>query len=356
MIAEIPMSSEAPPRTLSYAAALDEAQIIAMERDPSVFLMGVGVDDPGGVFGSTKGTVKRFGPARAFDVPISENMLTGACVGAALVGMRPIFVHARNDFLLLTLDQLCNHAAKWSYMSGNLRVPMVVRAVIGRGWGQGAQHSQSLQGVMAQFPGLQVVMPASPADAKGLLTSAIEGDTPTVFLEHRWSYGLVGPVPEGHYRTPIGKADVLREGTDVTLVAIGQMVAEATKAAGVLAAQGTSAEVLDLRSIRPWDREGVLASVQKTRRLVICDSGWRAFGVSGEIASTVYEELFGHLAAPIRRIGLPETPTPCAPALESIYYPGANEIVAAVTALLGGERPVGEAEEGFKAKPFVGAF
>lgn len=346
-----------PTRRRSYAAALDEAQVIAMERDPNVFLMGVGVDDTGGIFGSTKESFQRFGPTRVFDVPISENTLTGACVGAALMGMRPILVHARNDFLLLTLDQLANHAAKWSYMSGGLRVPMVVRAVIGRGWGQGAQHSQSLQGVMAQFPGLQVVMPATAYDAKGLLLAALAGDTPTVFIEHRWSYGLEGEVPEGHYTVAIGKGAITRSGRDVTLVGVGHMAGEANKAAEMLAnLHGIEAEVIDLRTVRPWDQTLVLESVGKTGRLVVCDSGWTHFGASAEISAVVAESCFGRLHAPVRRVALPPCPTPCAPALEELYYPKPADIVDVARGMFDVAPVKAEAPAGFVAKPFTGAF
>jgi pyruvate dehydrogenase E1 component beta subunit len=216
---------------MSFADALAEGTVLAMERDPAVFVMGVGVDDPGGVFGSTRLPHQRFGDARVFDTPISENSLTGVAVGAALTGMRPMLVHARTDFLPLTLDQLANHAAKWSYMAGGaLKAPIVVRAVIGRGWGQAAQHSQSLQAIVAHFPGLQVVMPAAPADAKGLLLSALTGDHPVVCLEHRWSYGQTGEVPEGWHPVPIGRARVAREGTHLTFVAASQMVHECLRA------------------------------------------------------------------------------------------------------------------------------
>lgn len=346
-------------RVITFADALAEATVLAMERDPSVFVMGVGVDDPGGIFGSTRAAHLRFGDARVFDVPISENTLTGVAVGAALRGMRPMLVHARADFLLLTLDQLANHAAKWSYMAGGaMRVPLVVRAVIGRGWGQAAQHSQSLQAAVAQFPGLQVVMPAFAADAKGLLMAALEGDQPVVCLEHRWSYGQSGEVPEGRHVVEIGRAAVVRPGDDVTIVAISHMVTEALKAADVLARDGVRAEVVDLRSIRPWDIEGVCASVARTGRLVVCDTAWTTFGVSAEIAARVGEELFGTLRAPIRRVGLPAVPTPCAASLERAYYPSVDDIIRAARSTLGRDASGGLASDGVPGshKPFTGPF
>jgi acetoin:2,6-dichlorophenolindophenol oxidoreductase subunit beta len=327
-----------------------------MKRDPRVFVMGVGVDDPGGIFGTTRAAHEAFGDARVFDTPISENCTTGVALGAALVGMRPVLVHARADFLLLTMDQIANHAAKWSYMSGGaLSVPILIRAVIGRGWGQAAQHSQSLQAVLAHFPGLEVIMPATAYDAKGLLLSALTGSSPVVCLEHRWSHGVKGDVPEDFYVVPIGSAAVVRAGTDVTIVALSQMVQEATKAATELAALGISSDVLDLRTVRPWDVATVCASVERTGRLVVADTGWSRFGIGAEIAATVQERLFGILRAPIMRVGLPDVPTPCAPALEAAYYPGSRDIVTAARAVMG-ESAVGGEPTAVHAKPFDGAF
>jgi pyruvate/2-oxoglutarate/acetoin dehydrogenase E1 component len=269
-----------------------------------------------------------------------------------------VLVHARDDFLLLTMDQLANHAAKWSYMSGGaFSVPLLVRAVIGRGWGQAAQHSQSLQAVVAHFPGLEVIMPASPSDAKGLILSALTGSAPVVCLEHRWCHGVRGDVPEGFYTTPIGRAHIERSGNDVTLVALSQMVLEARKAAKTLEAEGVSCEIVDLRTVRPWDWETVCTSVHKTRRLVVADTGWTHFGVGAEIAASVSARLFGHLAAPVECVGLPDVPTPCAPNLEAAYYPNAATVVQAVKRTLGQAR-VGGADDARAqhVKPFTGAF
>jgi pyruvate dehydrogenase E1 component beta subunit len=338
--------------------AIAEATVIAMRRDPNVFVMGVGVDDPGGIFGTTRSAHDEFGDARVFDVPISENCLTGVGVGAAISGMRPILVHARDDFLLLTMDQLANHAAKWSYMSGGaMSVPLLVRAVIGRGWGQAAQHSQSLQAVVAHFPGLEVVMPASPSDAKGLILSALTGGSPVVCLEHRWCHGVRGEVPEGFYLTPIGQARVERVGDDVTIVALSQMVLEARKAAKALETEGISCEVVDLRTVRPWDVETVCSSVHKTRRLVVADTGWTHFGVGAEVAARVSTRLFGHLAAPVECVGLPDVPTPCAPNLEAVYYPNAATLVDAAKRTMGQARGGAlQDARGPHGKPFSGAF
>lgn len=326
-------------REIKYSQALDEGLCQAMEQDSSVFVMGVGVDDPKGIFGTTLGALRKFGARRVFDTPLAENGLTGVAIGAAIEGLRPVLVHARNDFLLLTMDQLVNHAAKWRYMcGGKLSVPLTVRAIIGRGWGQAAQHSQSLQALLMHVPGLKVVMPSTPYDAKGLLIASIEENAPVIVLEHRWLYDQTGPVPEEPFRVPIGKAAVLREGTDVTVVAISHMVVETKKAAATLQAEGIEAEILDLRTLAPLDTPAVLASVRKTGRLVIADHAWRTCGAGAEIAALAAEHALDALKAPVKRVTLPDTPTPCAAPLEKLYYPGATEIAAAAREAVFGSR------------------
>ncbi len=326
-------------RELKYSQALDEGLCQAMAWDPGVFVMGVGVDDPKGIFGTTLGALKQFGPTRVFDTPLAENGLTGVAIGAAIEGMRPVMVHARNDFLLLTMDQLVNHAAKWRYMcGGKLSVPLTVRAIIGRGWGQAAQHSQSLQSLFMHVPGLKLVMPSTPYDAKGLLIAAIEDESPVIVLEHRWLYDQTGPVPEEPYRVPLGKAAVVREGRDVSIVAISHMVVEAKKAAETLQHEGIDAEILDLRSLAPLDRAAVLDSATKTGRVVVADHAWRTCGASAEIAAMVAEHAFEALRAPVRRVTLKDSPTPCAAPLEKLYYPGAPDIAAACREIVHGTR------------------
>ena len=266
-------------RELKFNQAINEATDLCMAADPRVQIMGLGVPDPKGLFGSTGGLQSKYGEERVSDLPCSENGMTGVAIGCALAGMRPILTHQRVDFAMLTLEQIVNQAAKWHYMfGGRMRVPLVIRMIIGRGWGQGPQHSQSLQAWFAHVPGLKVVMPSTPYDAKGLLVASIEDDNPVVVLEHRWLYNISGPVPEGMYRVPIGKARVMREGTDVTLVATSYMALEAFRAAEMLAVQGVSAEVVDVRSLRPWDEETVVASAAKTGRLIVTDTGWAAVG------------------------------------------------------------------------------
>ncbi|MEW6489711.1 MAG: transketolase C-terminal domain-containing protein, partial [Thermodesulfobacteriota bacterium] len=306
----------------------------ALEADPAVFLLGEGIDDPGGVFGTTLGLKERFGD-RVMDTPIAENGMTGVALGAALAGMRPVAIHMRVDFLPMAMDQIVNHAAKWSYMTGgHVRAPLTIRAIVGRGWGSAAQHSQSLQALFAHVPGLRVLLPASPRDAKGMLLESIFGEQPTIFLEHRWLYDHRQAVPEERYEVPAGQAAVLRQGGDVTLVASSQMVLEALEAADTLGAEGISAEVLDLRSVRPLDRDAVLASVRRTGRLVVADNGWGPCGVAAEVAAIAAEGAFEALRAPVRRVTLPDVPTPASAPLEKAYYPGAAEIAAAARGIL----------------------
>lgn len=346
-------------RQITYREAIDEATRQAMAKDERIIVLGVGVDDAKGIFGTTRGAFEQFGSTRVFDTPLSEAALTGMCVGAGLRGLHPLLVHARNDFLLLTMDQIVNNAAKWRYMcGGTLQVPFTIRAVIGRGWGQAAQHSQSLQALFAHVPGLAVIMPATPADAKGLLMTALSMDSPVICLEHRWLYEKSGPVPEDPYSIPLGQAGLVREGSDVTIVAVSHMVLEAVQAAEALAADGIQAEILDVRSLRPLDSDSIARSVAKTGRLVIADTGWKSFGVSAEIAARIGEALFGRLKAPIRRVALPDVPTPASSALEQVYYPGPREIAAAARRCLEAALPEESAERPAPARPrdFHGPF
>ncbi|MFQ5480253.1 MAG: alpha-ketoacid dehydrogenase subunit beta [Thermodesulfobacteriota bacterium] len=317
----------------SYREAILEATESCMETDKSLFVLGEGVDDTGGVFGTTKGLIDIFGPERVIDTPLAENGITGIAMGAALAGMRPLLVHMRVDFLPLSLDQIANHAAKWSYMfGGNVSVPLTIRAITGRGWGSAAQHSQSLQAVFAHFPGLKVVMPATPYDAKGLLISSLYDNNPVLFLEHRWLYDMRGPLPAEMYRVPIGKANLIREGKDVTIVAISQMVGMAMEAAEVLKEEDIECEVIDLRTIKPLDTDLIRSSLQKTGRLVVADTAWKEFGVSAEILALALEDsaTFSALKGPAVRVALPDVPTPASHVLEEVFYPGPADIMGAV--------------------------
>jgi pyruvate dehydrogenase E1 component beta subunit len=323
-------------RQLKFFEAIREATAQAMERDPAVYIIGLGVPDPKGIFGTTLGLADTFGATRVMDMPLSENAMTGVALGSALAGMRPILTHQRMDFSLVAMEQMVNQAAKWHYMfNGAASVPMVVRMIIGRGWGQGPQHSQSLQAWFAHVPGLKVVMPTTAYDAKGLLAASIADNNPVIFIEHRWLYGVSDEVPQAPYTVPIGKARVMRQGSDVTIVGTSYMSLEALRAALTLHEEGLSAEVIDLRTIRPWDEETVLASVRKTGRLVVADTGASAFGVTAEIVATVLEREFSALKAAPIRIALPDYPCPTSPALADHYYPRADTIVNKVMAMMG---------------------
>ena len=323
-------------RELKFHQAVLEATDQCMAADPNVYLMGLGAPDPKGIFGTTLGLAAKYGDRRVMDMPASENAMTGVAIGSALAGMRPIMTHQRVDFALLAFDQLVNNAAKWRYMfGGRLKVPLVVRLVIGRGWGQGPQHSQSLESVFAHIPGLKVVMPSTPYDAKGLLIAAVEDDNPVIFLEHRWLHGVFGRVPRRPYRVPIGAAKTVRPGGDVTIAASSYATLEALRAAEVLAEEGVSAEVVDMRSLRPLDGPRLLASVRKTGRLIAVDNGWRAFGFAAEIVALAAEAAFRALKCPPRRISPPETPVPTSWALSNRYYPGSRHIVDAALSMLG---------------------
>lgn len=323
-------------RILQFGKAVNEALFIAMEQERKVIAFGLGIDDPKCVFGTTSGLKENFGSDRVFDMPISENAMTGVAIGASLNGFRSVMTHQRLDFFLLAMDQLVNNAAKWHYMFGGARpVPITIRLIIGRGWGQGPQHSQSLQSWFAHIPGLKVVMPATSYDAKGLLLSAIFDDNPVVYLEHRWLHNLEGAVPEGDYRVPIGKANVLKKGTDLTIVSLSYMTVEALHAIQVLEKQGVHCELIDLRSVNPIDWKTILESVEKTGRLIALDTASETLSVAGEIVARVSMELFDKMKCAPVRIALPEFPAPTSPALTRKYYKGAEDIVCAVGKMSG---------------------
>lgn len=324
-------------RTLSYCDAIHEALYQAMEADPSVIVMGEGVDDPRAIFGSTRGLHERFGAKRVADLPLSENGMTGVMIGAALTGLRPVMTHQRLDFTLYAMDQLVNHAAKRCYTSGGVQsVPLTIRAIVGRGWGQGSQHSQSLHAWFAHIPGLKVIMPATPSDMKGLLLAAIRDPNPVICIEHRKLYEERGDVPERPYTIPLGKGIVRRQGTDVTIVAVSSMVVDAMRAASLLEQAGISVELIDPRTVKPLDVGLIVSSVEKTGRFVIADPGGTICGLSAELAAVAAERAFSSLKAPIRRVALPDVPTPTSHVLERAFYPGANEIVQAVFEVMGG--------------------
>jgi pyruvate dehydrogenase E1 component beta subunit len=322
-------------RMITFTQALAEAMRQSMAKDPDIFVMGLGVTDPKGVFGTTKGLEEAF-KGRAFDMPVSENAMTGVAVGAAISGMRPVMTHQRADFMLMGMDQIVNTAAKWHYMfGGQMSVPLTIRAFIGRGWGQGPQHSQNFQALFAQVPGLKVVAPTTPYEAKGLLAASIKDDNPVIFIEHRWLSNQLGDVPRRYYTLPLGKAKVMRRGKDLTVVALMDMALEAMLVADRLKEEGISVEVIDLCTVKPWDKGAVMRSVAKTGRLVILDSSWLEFGITAEIAATVADKGLKYLKAPIKRLGLPSTPTPTSPGLAKYFYPSEGDICRAIGEVLG---------------------
>ncbi len=314
-------------RKCSYREAIREALELLLDLDPLTFIMGEGVDDASGVFGTTLGLAEKCGKNRIVDLPLAENGMTGVAIGAAISGMRPIFVHMRPDFLLLALDQLLNHAAKWSYMSdGKLAVPLTIRCVVGRGWGSAAQHSQAIHGLLTYLPGVKVIMPSTAYDAKGLLVSAVEDNNPVVVLEHRWLYDNRGYTPKQLYKVPIGKALLCRKGNDMTIAALGPMVHEAMKAAEELQNR-FDIEVIDIRSIKPWDEDTIRMSVEKTGRLLVADSGHGFGGIGAEISASISTCCWKSLKDPIKRLALSEAPVPASSKLEEFYFPDAKDIV-----------------------------
>lgn len=318
-------------RKISYAWAIKEAIDQLMEKDDKVFLIGQGVTSPWYVGNTCNGLFDKFGKKRIIDTPVSEPTITGAVVGAAMVGMKPILVHPRMDFMLLAFDQIINQAANWHYMfGGKVNVPMVIRGIINRGGEQAAQHSQALQATFAHIPGLKVVAPATPHDAKGLLVGAVEDGNPVIYVEERWLYEEEGEVPEELFSIPPGKGIILKEGKDVTIAAFSYLVQKSLKAAEILEKEGISCEVINMRSVKPLDTDLLFESVKKTGRLVVADSGWKSFGITAEVAAQVSANLFGDLKSPIERVALPDAPAPGSSALEKEYYPDEQNILSAV--------------------------
>ncbi|HYF94984.1 MAG TPA: alpha-ketoacid dehydrogenase subunit beta [Symbiobacteriaceae bacterium] len=331
-------------RKLTMSKAVAEAIAQEMERDERVFVMGEDIGTYGGIFSATQGLLEKFGPERVMDTPISETGFLGAALGAAMEGMRPVAELMFIDFFGVCMDQIYNHIAKNIYFSdGNVKVPLVITTAAGAGYNDAGQHSQALWGLFAHVPGLKVVAPSTPYDAKGLLIAAIRDDNPVLYIYHKGLMGLgwmtvvkdaTGPVPEEPYAIPLGKADVKREGKDVTVVSLSMGVYRALEAAAELEREGISAEVLDLRSLKPLDREAIVASVKKTHRLLVVDEDYLSYGMSGEVAATVAEQAFDYLEAPVRRLAVPDVPIPFSRPLEQFVLPDAGKIARAVRELL----------------------
>jgi pyruvate/2-oxoglutarate/acetoin dehydrogenase E1 component len=325
-------------RILSYVDAVREATDQEMERDASVILFGLDVDDPKAIQGTTRGLVEKYGPERVFGTPLSEDAMTGVAIGAAMAGLRPIHVHIRMDFLMLSMNQLVNVAAKSAYMyGGQVKVPLVVRSMIGKSWGQGAQHSQGLYSFFMHVPGLKVVAPTTPYDAKGCLIAAIRDDNPVMYVEHRILHFQKGLVPEKAYAVNPGKARITAPGTDVTLVGISYMQLECLRAQRYLEEHGISAEVIDPIWLAPLDIDTIVESVRKTGRLCVVDNGWTTCGASAEIVALVLERLQGIREIRVQRLGFTPVTCPTSPPLEAEFYPDSRRIAAACNDLVRGK-------------------
>lgn len=324
-------------RKLLYADAINEALHQILESDPRAILIGQGVTSPWYVGTTTKGLLERFGDTRVIDTPVSECGITGAAVGAALAGLHPIVEHPRMDFMYYAMDPVANHAAAWySMFGGQLSVPLTIWGIINRGGEQAAQHSQALQAIFSHIPGLSVVMPGTPYDAKGLLIACVRHNNPVLFIDDRWLYPLVGEVPDTMYEVPIGKGIIRKKGTDLTIIASSWMVHEALGAADLVQQDNIDAEVIDLRSLKPLDDALIFSSVQKTGRVIVVDGGFRTCGCAAEVAARIVEnEIFSSLKAPVQRVTLPDLPAPASSPLERAYYRTAKDIAVSAKTIMG---------------------
>lgn len=333
-------SPDAKSRILTYVDALREAVAQEMRRDEHVLVMGLDVDDHKAIQGSTRGLVDEFGADRVFATPLSEDAMTGVAIGAAMAGMRPIHVHIRMDFLMLCMNQLINIAAKSHYMyGGQVRVPLVVRSMIGKSWGQGAQHSQGLHAMFMHVPGLKVVAPSNAYDAKGCLIAAIRDDNPVIFVEHRLLYSTKAGVPEAPYEVPFGQARICTAGSDITIVGISNMLLECLRAAELLADVGINAEIIDPVSLVPLDIETIARSTNRTGRLLVVDNAWTNCGASAEIIARVAEQMLSGRAIALRRLGYAPATCPTSPVLEQTFYPNPITIAKAAHAMARPDAP-----------------
>ena len=333
-------TTEQATRTLSYVMAFNEAVRQCMREDEDIFCLGEDIGAFGGVFGTYGGLQKEFGERRVVDTPISEQAIIGLGVGAAVSGLRPIVDLMFMDFICVAMDQIVNQAAKLKYMfGGKATLPLTITTAGGAGLSAAAQHSQSLEALLCHIPGLKVVHPSSAYDMKGLMVSCIREDNPTVMIKHKRLLGISGPVPEELYSIPLGVANIVRPGTDVTVIAFGKMVHDAVAAAGVLAGEGIECEIIDPRTLQPLDTETIVASARKTNRVIVVHEAVRFGGLGAEIAAQVQEEAFDHLDAPVARIGAPFSPVPFSPALEKFYVPDPISIAAGIRGVLGRPNP-----------------
>ncbi len=321
---------------MTYAEAERNAIELIMDRSDDVVLMGQGINDDRAMFGVTDGLWKKYGTQCIFDTPLAENGMAGIGIGMAMNGTKVLYMHNRPDFMYLSFDQIINHASKYAYMSdGAIKIPIIFWGVTGQGWGCAAQHSQSIHGILNQVPGLKIVMPTTPYDAKGLLISAFKENVPILFLEHRRLFAQEQIVPNGEYALPIGKGVVRQEGNDVTVIGISAMMLDCMEAAKKVKQDGINVEVIDLRTIKPFDEELILRSVRKTKRLVIADTSWITGSVAKDIAESTYSRLYKELKAKIEIVALPDVPTPAAYTLEAVYYKTSKDIEEAIFKVMG---------------------
>ena len=318
-------------KIVSYSKAINEALIALIKKNKKVIIIGLGVDDPKGIFGTTLGIKEKF-PANVFDMPTAENGFTGFALGLAISGYRPIIVHQRVEFSLLSIEQIFNQIAKWHYMSaGEIKVPIVIRLIVGKGWGQGPQHSQSLETIFAHIPGLKVVCPSTADDAKDLMIASVKDNNPVIFFEHRWCHVTTGTLKKKRKLTKIGKAKILVRGRKISLISYSYSSIECTIASKILRKFGISCEVLDLRSLRPIDKASIIKTAKKTRKVLIVDNGMKTFGISSEISCIISENLKNIL---IERIGVLETPIPSTVSLAKHCYPEHHLIIKKVCKML----------------------
>ena len=307
-----------------------------MVKDRNVVIMGLGVTDPKGIFGTTAGLEKIFGSSRVIETPISENAITGIALGAAIKGLRPVLIHQRVEFALLSMEQIVNQLSKWHFMSaGKQKVPIVIRMIIGKGWGQGPQHSQSLEVLFAHIPGLKVVAPSNAYDAKGLLTSSIKDNNPIIFFEHRWLHDIYGNVPKKNYTIKIGKAKIIKRGKDITIVSFSEALVQVMRVYKFLKSNNISPEVIDLRTLRPIDKQTIINSVKKTGKLLVVDNGWVTYGIGAEIISIVTEEVFKKLKIPPQRIGIRSVLIPSTRGLAKYCYLDSKTILNKIISMSG---------------------
>lgn len=323
-------------RNILYSEALREGLDQAMNRNNQIIVIGEGVPDPKNIFGTTSGLMEKYGSSRVFDMPLSENGVTGICIGASIKGLRPVLIHQRVDFSLLSLDQIINNAAKWHYMfDGKMTVPIVIRMIIGRGWGQGPQHSQSLQGIFAQIPGLKVIMPTFPEDAKGMLISAINDNNPVIFIEHRWLHYISGNVPKKYYESNLHKAFVRKKGSHISIAAFSYMVLESIEAADYMKKNfNIEIEVIDMRSIKPLDYKTVIKSVLKTKNLIVADTASTIGSIGSLLITMILNDILKVLKKSPKIIGNPDFPSPSGHGMTKNYYPTSATIINEVISML----------------------